>query len=64
MELRRDLGITQESPWHLPHRVRDSIFAMGVKFDGQVEVDEPYFRGKQKNKDFDKNLNAGRGAVS
>ena len=63
MELHRGLGITQKSAWHLPHRVRESMIAMGVKFDGQVEVDESYFGGKEKNKDFDEKLDAGRSAV-
>ena len=41
----------------------DSKNSMGVKFDGPLEVDESYFSGNEKNRHFNKKLNAVRGTV-
>lgn len=64
LQLARELGIAQEAAWRLGHKIReawnqDALFPMA----GEVEVDETYVGGKEKNKHRDKKLNAGRGAV-
>lgn len=65
LQLSKELGITQKSTWFLLHRLRDAcgVEAEPVKLEGEVEVDESYFGGKEGNKHETKKLKAGRGAV-
>ena len=60
--LGNDLGITQKSAWHLAHRIRES-FNETYFFTSEVEVDETYIGGKERNKHASKKLHAGRGTV-
>ncbi len=63
MKLHRDLGITQKSAWHMLNRIRESFNEINDMFDGEIEVDEAYFGGKEGNKHAKDKLNAGRGTV-
>ena len=47
MKLRRDLGVTYKSSWHLSHRVRASMSDVNMKFTGPVEVNETFIGGKE-----------------
>lgn len=63
MKLHRDLGITQKTARHLAHRIRKTWNDRASAFVGPVEVEEMYLGGKEKNKQGDKKLRAGREAV-
>ncbi|MCY4672211.1 MAG: IS1595 family transposase [Bacteroidetes bacterium] len=64
MKLHRDLGIKQDTAWHLQHRIQTAfIQEIANEFAGPVEVDESYFGGLEKNKHASKKANLGRGPV-
>ncbi len=49
MKLHRDLGIKQDTAWHLQHRIRTAfIQEIANEFAGPVEVDESYFGGLER----------------
>ena len=63
MKLHRDIGVTQKTAWHMLHRIREAWNIGSEVFEGEVEVDESYFGGKESNKHAKDKLNAGRGTV-
>ena len=63
IKLHRDLRVTQESAWHLAHRIRESFDDNPDLFSGPVELDEAYFGGREKDKHANQKLRAGRGTV-
>ena len=63
MKLHRDLGITQKTAWMMAQKVRECWLEDDNPMSGEIEVDETYIGGKERNKHADKKQNAGRGPV-
>ena len=63
-KLGNDLGISQQSAWFLAHRIRKGWESNAKEmFSGEVEADEAYIGGLERNKHDKKKLKAGRGPV-
>lgn len=62
-QIAREVGVTQKTAWFMLQRIRESWTTEKAMFSGEIEVDEAYFGGKEKNKHACKRLKAGRGAV-
>ena len=61
MKLHRDLGITQQSAWHMAHRIRNGWSSSHKKFTGPVEVDEAYIGAREDRKHASKRKHPGSG---
>ena len=53
-EIKRSVGVTQKSAWHLLHRIRlamkdEPMHPMGSHWGNPIEVDESFVGGKMKN---------------
>jgi transposase-like protein len=63
-QMARELGVTQKTAWFLAQRIRETwLKDRDNHMDGQMQVDETYVGGREKNKHASKKLRAGRGAV-
>ena len=62
VQLSKDLGITQKSAWFMLQRIRNCF---GIHNEGElnneVEIDETYVGGKNKNRHADKKVKGAQG---
>ena len=65
-QLAREVNVTQKTAWFMLARLREvtaNINDAGGPLDGEVEADEIYLGGKERNKHASQRQNLGRGTV-
>ena len=62
MRLHRELGVTQKTAWMMAQKIR-AAFDLPEPLDGEVELDESFFGGSERNKHEAKKLEGARGSV-
>ena len=62
MQLAKDIGVTQKTAWYMNQRIRVAFnIAIEEKFDGEVELDETFVGGKNKNRHKNKKVKNSQG---
>ncbi|KJZ81226.1 hypothetical protein KP07_01745 [Candidatus Liberibacter solanacearum] len=59
-QISREIGITQKTAWFMLQRIRESWATENNMFSGEIEIDEAYFGGKEKNKHAFNRIKIGR----
>jgi transposase-like protein len=64
-QLARDLGVTQKTAWFMSQRIRLALHidTYDAPLSGEVEADEAFIGGIEKNKHADRRAHRGRGPV-
>lgn len=66
IQMAKELGVTQKTAWFLAQRIREAwslSISLDGKLDGNVEVDETFIGGKERDKHYNKKYRQGRGGV-
>lgn len=56
IQLSKDIGITQKSAWFMLQRIRECFGLDNDQMEGEIEADETYVGGKNKNRHADKKV--------
>lgn len=56
-QLAKDIGVTVKTAWFMAHRIRTAYQSrLDTKLNGEVELDETFVGGKNKNRHWDKKV--------